>query len=277
MPVFATPATADLLRVRGHVGEIVQVPYDSWHNFGDWRMKLLPAGHILGSSQTLIERADGLRLLYTGDMKTRPGRTCEPARFEPADDLLIECTFGLPHFRFPPEQETAAQMVAFARQCLADGLTPIFLGYALGKGQEIMSILAEGEIPMLIHGSMWHITEIYRRHGYSFGNIERYQSDRRRERRAWVIPPYVRSQITGRMPTARICYVSGWALLESRRASQQATLMSPLSDHADYYDLLDVIRTVVPKRVWPVHGPAPLVFARDVAEQFGVQAVVMGG
>jgi Cft2 family RNA processing exonuclease len=275
MPVFATPATADLLRARGHIGEIVTLEYDQWQAFDGWRLKLIPAGHIIGSAQVLVERADGLRLLYTGDMKTRAGRTCEPARFEPVDDLITECTFGLPIFRFPPEEDVAAEMVAFARRSLDEGLIPVFLGYSLGKGQEIMRILAEGDIPMLIHGSMWYITEIYRRWGFEFGDAARFTNERRREPRAWVIPPHTRAQITDKLAKARICYVSGWALIESRRESQRAALMAPISDHADYYDLMEVIAATSPKRVWPVHGPYADLFALDVARRFNVQSIAL--
>ncbi len=275
MPVFATPPTADLLRARGHIGEIVKMEFDQWHAFNGWRMKFLPAGHVLGSAQVLVERSDGLRLLYTGDMKTRQGRTCETARFETADDLLTECTFGLPIFRFPPEQEVARQMVEWARGCLNEGLTPVFLGYSLGKGQEIMSILAEAGIPMTVHSSMWHITEVYRRWGYEFGDVIRYSMANRKHRRAWVIPPHARAQMTDGVPKARICYVSGWALIESRRDSVRASLMAPISDHADYDELIDVIERVAPKRLWPVHGPYTEQFAADMARRFNIQTIAI--
>ena len=275
MRIHATAATADLLRVRGHVGEIVVMELDEWLEFDDWRMKLLPAGHILGSAQVLVERGDGLRLLYTGDMKTRAGRTTELARFEPADDLIIESTFGLPIFRFPSEPEVAASMVAFARDCFDQGLVPVFTGYSLGKGQEIMSILAEAGIPMLIHGAMWGITKIYEKHGIVFGDYDRFSAGRRSEQRAWVIPPHARPQMTARVPKARVCYVSGWALIESRRDMNRASLLAPISDHADYYDLLDVIREVAPSRVWTVHGPYADLFALDVARTFGIDACAL--
>src|SRR5262245_28626810 len=38
----------------------------------NFAVTLLPAGHIFGSAQSLIESADG-SLLYTGDFKLRPG------------------------------------------------------------------------------------------------------------------------------------------------------------------------------------------------------------
>ncbi|MEO5930006.1 MAG: MBL fold metallo-hydrolase [Candidatus Kapaibacterium sp.] len=274
-PVFASPPTADLLRARGHVGDIEKLEFGQWRDFDGWRLKLLPAGHILGSAQVLVERGDGLRLLYTGDMKTRRGRTCEMAEFEPADDLLTECTFGMPIFRFPPEEEVAAKMVEWARTCIADGLIPVFLGYSLGKGQEIMSILAEAGIPMLVHSSMWHVTEVYKRWGYSFGQAVRYSIVSRGEKRAWVIPPHVRANMTDRVTRARICYVSGWALMESRRESYRASLMAPISDHADYYELIDVIERVAPKRLWPVHGPRADLFAAEMGERFNIQSIAL--
>ncbi|MBC8145717.1 MAG: hypothetical protein H7X80_09025, partial [bacterium] len=55
-PVFASAESAALLRLRGHSAPITTLAFDTWHTFDGWRLKLLPAGHILGSAQTLIER-----------------------------------------------------------------------------------------------------------------------------------------------------------------------------------------------------------------------------
>lgn len=272
MPVFATPETAELLRLRGHLGEIVKLPYDRWQAFRGWRLKLLPAGHILGSAQILVERDDGLRLLYTGDMKTRAGRTAEPARFEHADDLMIETTFGLPIFRFPAEEQTAASMIAFAERCFEREEIPIFTGYSLGKSQEIMSILASARVPMLLHPSTWQVSRVYARFGYDFGDIARFSGRGRRERRAWVLPPGNGGEMLRTNAGARLCYVSGWAMLEARRRAIGASLMAPLSDHADYYELFEAIDAVRPARVWTVHGPYAELFARDVTRRLGIPA-----
>jgi Cft2 family RNA processing exonuclease len=272
MPLFATPETAELLRLRGHLGEIVKLPYDRWQTFRGWRMKLLPAGHILGSAQVLIEREDGARLLYTGDMKTRPGRTAEPARFEHADDLIIETTFGLPIFRFPSDEEIGDAMIGFALRCFENDEIPVFTGYSLGKSQEIMSILASAGIPLLVHPSTWQVSKVYARFGYDFGDVARFSGRGRRERRAWVMPPSSGAEMLRTYGNARLCYVSGWAMLESRRRWIAASLLAPLSDHADYYELFDAIRAVEPARVWTVHGPYAELFARDVTRTLGIPA-----
>ncbi len=76
------------------------------------RITLYPAGHIAGSAQSFIETDDGTgSLLYTGDFKLRAGLSAEPTGWTHADTLIMETTFGLPRFRFPPTEEVLAQVV----------------------------------------------------------------------------------------------------------------------------------------------------------------------
>lgn len=270
-PIIASPETAALLRLRGHTAAVTTLDFDVWMQLDDCRIKFLPAGHIIGSTQVLVERPDGLRLLYTGDMKTRRGRAAQPARFEHTDDLIIETTFGLPIFRFPESEEIESALIEFAQRCFERAEIPIFTGYSLGKSQEIMSILASAGIALLVHPSTWQVTQVYEKFGHDFGDVARFAARSRGEQRAWIMPADS-AQLRRAYPTAKICYASGWALLESRRASVGATLMAPLSDHADYYDLFDAIRRVEPTRVWTVHGPYAELFARDVARTLNLQA-----
>jgi len=62
---------------------------------------LLPAGHILGSAQIVIEY-QGLRLIISGDYKRALDPTCTPFVVEPCDIFITEATFGLPIFKHPP-------------------------------------------------------------------------------------------------------------------------------------------------------------------------------
>src|SRR4029077_15246274 len=78
---------------------------------------LIPAGHIFGSAQFFLETTDG-SLLYTGDFKLRAGRSAEPAEWRQAQTLIMETTFGLPRYRFPPTEQIVGQIVAFCRDAL---------------------------------------------------------------------------------------------------------------------------------------------------------------
>ncbi len=134
---------------------------------------LLPAGHIFGSAQFFLESDRG-SLLYTGDFKLRPGRSAEATEWKPADTLIMETTYGLPRYRLPPTDFVVQQIVAFCREALEEGATPVLLGYSLGKAQEILCSLAEANLQPMLHGSVYRMTRIYEQFGQAFCQYERY-------------------------------------------------------------------------------------------------------
>ena len=98
---YATAATAELAEYRTGMTTVTRLGYRTLHALdADTRLRLLPAGHVLGSAMLRVERPEGA-LLYTGDFKLRPSLTVEQADPEPADVLVMESTYGLPMFRFP--------------------------------------------------------------------------------------------------------------------------------------------------------------------------------
>src|SRR5438046_5605329 len=103
---------------------------------------LLPAGHIFGSAMALVETEDG-SLLYTGDFKLRRGLSAEPCEPRAADILIMETTFGLPHYQFPPTDAVMKGVLRFCKEALDNDETAVLLGYSLGKSQEILCALAE--------------------------------------------------------------------------------------------------------------------------------------
>src|SRR6202011_2288953 len=117
---------------------------------GNHRLPLFPAGHVLGSAQLLIEGERG-RFVYTGDFKLSRSYTCEPAEVKRCDTLLMECTFGRPHYVFPSRDEVEDAVISFASKALEDGHAPVFFAYSLGKAQEAMAILGKAGIPLTVH------------------------------------------------------------------------------------------------------------------------------
>ena len=142
----------------------------------DLDIMLLPAGHILGSAQLLLF-ADGETLLYTGDFKLRRGKSAEPAESCQADTLIMETTFGLPRYQFPPTEQVVDQIVAFCRETIEDGHVPVLLGYSLGKAQEILCSLEGAGLTPMLHGSVYQMTRIYELFGQSFCKYLRYNSN----------------------------------------------------------------------------------------------------
>src|SRR4051794_930510 len=67
---------------------------------GDVMVCFVPAGHVLGSAQIVIE-SGGCRVVVSGDYKRAADPTCDPFEPLPCDVFITEATFGLPVFRHP--------------------------------------------------------------------------------------------------------------------------------------------------------------------------------
>ncbi len=268
--IIVSERTARLMQARlpGKRNEHV-LPFGEAATVRGLKVTLLPAGHIFGSAQFFLE-ADAGTLLYTGDFKLRPGRSAEPTEWKQADTLIMETTYGLPRYRLPPTQLVIDQIVAFCRDALEEGTTPVLLGYSLGKAQEILCSLAEANLQPMLHGSVFRMTRIYEQFGQSFCKYERYNAGAT-EGKVLICPPSAnRSRMIQRIKNRRVAMISGWAVEPNAIYRYQVDAAFPLSDHADYTDLLRYVELVQPKRVLTLHGFAA-EFARDLRDR-GVEA-----
>ncbi len=224
------------------------------------RIELLPAGHIAGSAMLFVERlSDGATLLHTGDFKTRPAAGAERNVPRRADTLVMETTFGLPKFRFPPAGEVLAAMVKYAREAVEEGEIPIFMAYALGKAQEILLELhaRAPELSFQVHESVAKMNVAVASLEYGLPPYELFSpKDRSPEGRVVVLPPSAgRSLAVRRLrQRARLAMVSGWGLEPGAKYRYQCDEVFPLSDHAGYDDLLAFVEAVGPLRVLTIHG-----------------------
>jgi Cft2 family RNA processing exonuclease len=272
--VLCTPGTARFLEARiPGKRRIHETPFGCPHalEFGV-SATLHPAGHILGSSQILLESAEHGSLLYTGDFKLRPGLAAEPCATPRADTLIMETTFGLPRYVMPPESEVIAAIIAFCQQAVADGATPVLLCYSLGKSQEVLRALAGAQLPVMLHAETLRLTRVYEKLGMEFPPFHEFNA--REVTGRIVICPAHSSGILSTIANLRTAVITGWALDAGTIYRHRCTAAFPLSDHADYPSLLKFVELVQPKRVLTVHG-----FAREFAatlRQRGVDALALG-
>ena len=272
--IVCTPATARFVHARLPGRRIVtELPFGRPHalEFGV-TATLHPAGHILGSSQVLLESAEHGSLLYTGDFKLRPGLAAEPCTTPHADILIMETTFGLPRYVFPPENEVITQLVAFCQRAIADGATPALLCYSLGKSQEVLCALATAGLPVMLQAETLRLTRIYEKLGVAFPPFHEF--DHRAVAGHVVICPSHASGLLSRIPAVRTAAITGWALDPGAIYRLRCTAAFPLSDHADFPSLLRFVELVQPKRVFTLHG-----FAREFASTLrtrGVDALALG-
>jgi DNA ligase-1 len=235
----------------------------------DIELMLLPAGHIFGSAQCFVS-AGNETLLYTGDFKLRPGKSAEQVEWRKADTLIMETTFGLPGYRFPPTEQVINQIIAFCRETIDDRGVPVLLGYSLGKAQEILCSLEGAGLTPMLHGSVYQMTRIYEQFGQSFCKYLRYNANDVSGKVLICPPSASRSPMLKRIARKRVAMISGWAVDPNAIYRYQVDAAFALSDHADYNDLLRYVQLVQPRRVLTLHGFAAS-FARDLRER-GVEA-----
>jgi Cft2 family RNA processing exonuclease len=229
--------------------------YGERRDYGRFALTFFPAGHCLGSAQVLVE-ADGERLVYTGDVKLRPNVAAEDAVIVPCDTLVMESTFGDPTYRFPSDDITCAQLYAEVGQALSDDRVPVVLAYALGKSQEALELLLRAGFRVMLHGAVWNVSEIYRELGVEFsGSYEKYDRETLAGR-VLIAPPGCRRQpMVSNIARRFVIMLTGWAMHKSAPYMYKGVdLVLPLSDHADFDELVRLARQSGAKRILTMHG-----------------------
>jgi putative mRNA 3-end processing factor len=255
---FCTPGTARLYQHRHGLQRVLELPYHEPRAFGGTRLTTLPAGHVLGSAMLLAE-LDGQTLLYTGDFKLGPSLTAEEAVLPRADVLVMESTFGDPAYCLPPRERVVEELVRVVRAALDDGFTPVIHAYVLGKAQEVTRILTSAGIPVLQHPTAYAVSRVYQRCGVELGDVTEYGGSAS-PRHAVVVPPvHQKSWRVAGLKRTRTIAVTGWAHNPRGGFRQRVDHAIPLSDHADFSQLIECVERVAPRVVLCTHGSPSFV------------------
>jgi putative mRNA 3-end processing factor len=270
---YCTPVTGRLYQHRhGPRRQCVEMHYRRPIEWGETRLTVYPAGHVFGSAMLLAETR-GRRMLYTGDFKLGPSATAETCELPKADTLVMESTWGDPQYRMPARQYVVAELVERVQHAFAWNRTPVIHAYVLGKAQEVTKILTSAGIPVLQHPLTYAVSCIYQEHGCDLGDFQLYPG-RALPRHAVIVPPRQQKgfRLNGLTRITSLA-VTGWALdaWGSRRWGVDHVV--PLSDHADFDQLLDAIDQVDPEIVYCTHGPPSFV---NHVRARGRRAVVLG-
>jgi putative mRNA 3-end processing factor len=255
---FATPPTLAIIETRyGLTAGATAVPYGETIELGGGvAATWLPAGHVLGSAQILLEHA-GERVVVTGDYKRRPDPTCPPFQPTPCDSLITEATFGLPVFRHPPvEDEIARLLAALAanrERCVLVG------AYALGKAQRVIAELrlAGHAAPIYLHGAMERICRLYQDFGIDLGELRLVADTPKADLAGSIVicpPSALNDRWSRRLPDPITAMASGWMRVRQRARQRNVELPLVISDHADWDELTQTIRDVNPAETWITHG-----------------------
>lgn len=251
--ILSTKETARLYEHRFGKAKFNILEYNRPKRIDGAKVELFPSGHILGGAQILIEKG-GVKIVYTGDFKLRGSLTALKAEIKRCDLLILESTFGLPQYKFPRPQEIYERMVEFVEDAQTSGQIPVFLAYSLGKAQEAMKILSNRGYKLSVHGTIYNIAKIYEEFGVKFKNWEHYQAGNL-EGKVLIVPPWAnRSRLVENIPRKRIAVLTGWAIDAKATNYFGVDEAIPLSDHADFSELMEYVKKAQPKKIYTVHG-----------------------
>lgn len=245
--VYCTEATAAFMQLRyaKNAAKAFNIAaYDVPFSINRVSITFIPAGHMLGSAQVLMEYEE-VKYLYTGDYKLQPDETCEPIEWVKADVLITESTFADPAVLHPDPVEEIKK--------LNDIKLNILLGaYGLGKSQRLIRLInryAPGK-RVLVHHRVMPVNAIYEKMGYSPGKYELYSRKLMKEQGGYVyiVPPFTFDAYINAKGVKRL-FASGWKNLQ---VNQNDTLY--ISDHVDWGDILQAVAHVQPKQIWTLHG-----------------------
>jgi putative mRNA 3-end processing factor len=256
---IATPATLAIMELRYQTREGASpVAYGETVSIGGGvTATYLPAGHVLGSAQILLEHT-GERVIITGDYKRAPDPTCVPFAVTPCDIFITEATFGLPVFTHPPIGEEIAKLLE-ARAENPDSC--ILVGaYALGKAQRVIAELrAAGHSETIwLHGAMEAMCRLYEEHGVALGDLRLVSDAPSKDamRGSFILAPpsALNDRWSRRLPEPVTAMASGWMRVRQRARQRGVELPLVISDHADWNELTRTIAQVNPAETWITHG-----------------------
>ena len=272
--IYSSEATPDMLSALYHDNffstlkrdiasmsdTFITLKYGSTHNVKDFAVTLYPAGHMPGAAMTLIENED-CRVLYTGDFCTFEQYTVKGAEIPDVkiDALICESTYG---YSTPPGKLNLYYLSDKINSLLAKSDVFACVVRNSGKAAEISAAVSEcmsqGMIPEI---DIWIDTGC--------------------EKSCRACEKWGTRQIFGGhvKPWERYSHGMSGMVITGRPSGRMRYLTLNMSNHADSYEIMNLINITRPSRVIFVHG-VPYEggthhIVREVQERYGTKIEVV--
>jgi len=277
--IIVTRPTFDLLLA---IGNNADIPYrenievvslDHPIPIEDCQIVLVDNGHMLGSVQVEVTLFNGLRCGYSGDFSWPLERVIE------VEELVLDSTYGSPDsVRRFTQEEANNRFVDLVVERIKAG--PVLISSHRGTLQRAVSCL-DGVIknPIIASPRLCNELEVYQRHGYSFAEV--LNTSTKEGKLAINEGKYIRLYGTGdQRPTdpgkatsitlnAFMNRLDDPVVEHSEKAFRVA-----LSDHADYEETLEYVRTTGTKKVMTdtTRGGHGVELAQALKRELGIDA-----
>ena len=273
---LATDLAAPVMRHR--LGDIPldTIRYGEVRQIGGAAVSFHPAGHVPGSAQIRVEVA-GEVWVASGDYKVVDDGLSTP--FEPVTchHFITESTFGLPVFRWQPQDVIAAELNTWWAACADAGKTAFLGCYALGKAQRLLTLLNPDQGPILTHSAIENTNAVLRGQGLTLPDTVRADAELTPKDHPGAIvlcpPSAIGSAWARKFGPQETGFASGWMALRGIRRRRAGDRGFVISDHADWPGLLDAIRQTGAENIYVTHGYTD-IFSRYLTENGWAAQVV---
>ncbi|ASQ46043.1 ligase-associated DNA damage response exonuclease [Legionella clemsonensis] len=279
--ILASPETIAIMQLR--YGKESTLHWQSLSCFNSIvinqvKLTFLPAGHVLGSVQVVLEYAHN-RITISGDYKRRFDPTCLPFATLPCDLFVTEATFGLPIFKHPPIENELKKLL----DSLATFSTCHLVGaYPLGKCQRLIKslrVLGYDE-PIYLHGALVKLCQLYESFGISLGELRLASTLDAKSSAGKIIlcpPAALNDRWTRRFGSLVKAFASGWMQIRARAKQKSVELPLIISDHADWPELLTTIEDIQPEEIWVTHGQEEALVYQALKEGYKARPLHLMG
>jgi putative mRNA 3-end processing factor len=257
--VLATRETLAVMRARlgtpARSGS-QEAAYGECITIGDVAITLMPAGHVLGSAQVLIEW-NGVRVVVSGDYKRSADPTCRDFELVPCHLFITEATFALPVFQHGEALDEVAKLL---KSCAQFPERAHVVGvYGLGKCQRLIALLRQAgyDRPIYLHGALVETCALYESFGVRLGELRPATGAPREELKGEIVlapPSAISDRWSRRLPDPVTAFASGWMRVRARARQQGVELPLVISDHADWGELTRTIAETGAEEIWVTHG-----------------------
>ncbi|MFS8083957.1 MAG: ligase-associated DNA damage response exonuclease [Ginsengibacter sp.] len=249
--------TKPILQARLGEGVYESVDYHVPVFINGVRISFHPSGHVIGAAQVRVEYNDDVWVV-SGDYKTADDGISGKFEVVPCRVFITESTFGLPIYRWKPQEEIYENMRNWVQQNIDNNINSVLLAYSLGKAQRVMHALAPLEKTFYVHGAVWNMHEALLAAGVPLPKAEKISIDTPKEKLKGSIiiaPPGAEGTPWMRKLdpySTGVC--SGWMQVRGNVRRRNPGAGFVLSDHADWDGLLEAVKGTGAEKVFVTHG-----------------------
>ncbi len=247
--IYASRETIGLARIRG------MRYYNIVEDLKD--VEIFETGHILGSTAFLIEG----KILYTGDINNNDRIFLKRFRPPQADILIIEATYGSPEYIFGEFRNQVNTLLRFISRNMVQGRNIVLRAYPLGKPQIISLILKKVK--------NLYVSRRVARYNKAYSDLLKMEIPNRVFNGNEVDEPFILLAASNEKIDMLDRYEPVEAILSGWTLKFGGGL--PISDHADYKGLIEVVDRVSPKKIYTIYGHSKRL--ASILKEYGYDAI----